>query len=189
MKLFNGIITNNLSNKHWFLILLIGLLGISLIYNVQLAPTLSRQGILENRIHQILTELRKLKQYQIYNQQSENQTNQIENQLLEIEQVLPAIWEIGKITAFVLQTIDKSQLNLIRQVILPEIVYEHYAELVLHLEMIGNFDQLMLFIESINSASFLMNITKMEIKNTSLGSQTPTLQIQIDLSTYRRFIN
>jgi len=177
----------NLSSKHWLLILLIGLFGISLIYNLKLAPALSKQSVLENHINQVLTELRKLRQYQVYNQQLENQTSKIENELYKIEQVLPPVWKVGKITAFVLQVVEKSQLKLNRQVVLPEIAYEHYTELILHLEMIGNFDQLMLFIESIHSASFLMNITKMEIKNTSLVSQTPSLQIQIDLSTYRRF--
>lgn len=185
-KLLKRRVLPDLSNKHWLLILLIGILLISLFYNVQLAPVLRRQQNLEHRHHEISAELLALKQYQLYQKHFEDQIIKMDEQITLMEQALPLKWEIGKIMAQLFQAIEASQLHLNRQIVAPEANFEHYVELVIHLEMEGQYQQLLELVHQLEFLPFLVNIRRLEVKNTILTSPEPRLQIQMDLSVYRR---
>ena len=116
---------NNLSNRQWLFIGLIGILLISLIYNIKLSPELERQQRLKQRHHIVLTKLQELNQYQIYQRQLQEETAGIEEQIKLIEQVLPERLDLANITAYLLQAIQKSELQSIRQVMTPEFDLEH----------------------------------------------------------------
>ena len=176
----------NLSNKQWLLIALIGILLISLIYNFKLGPELERQERLKQRYHKVLTKLQELDQYQIYQRQLQEETKGIEEQIKLIEQVLPERLNLAEITAYLQEAIQKSELQLIRQVMAPEFDLEHYAELSVYLQTEGYYRQLLQFVQQLETLPFLVNIRRLEIKNNSLSSEEPRLQIQIDLSIYRR---
>ena len=177
---------NNLSNRQWLFIGLIGIFLISLIYNIKLSPALERQQRLKQRHHIVLTKLQELNQYQIYQRQLQEDTAGIEEQIRLIEQVLPERFDLANITAYLLQAIQKSELQLIRQVMTPEFDLEHYAELSIHLQTEGYYRQLLEMVRQLEKLPFLVNIRRLEIKNNRLTSDDPRLQIQIDLSIYRR---
>ncbi|MBF0279047.1 MAG: type 4a pilus biogenesis protein PilO [SAR324 cluster bacterium] len=179
-------IFHDVSNQHWLLILLMGIFLSLLFYNLELNPVLSRQDKLERRFHKISTELKALKQYQLYQSQFEEQTIQMEEKIFIMDQAIPLKWEIGKITSHLFDTIRKSQLQLMRQVVAPETQFEHYVELVIHLELEGYYHQLLEFVNQVEILPFLVNIRKLDIVNRRLSSQDPRLQIQMDLSVYRR---
>ncbi len=185
-KLLKGRTLPELSNKHWLLILLIGILLILLFFNLELDLVLGQQQKLEHRLHKISAELQALQQYQIYQKQFEEQTIKMEEQITIMEQALPLKWEIGKITAHLFEAIRISRLNLSRQIVAPETNFEHYVELVIHLEMDGYYQELLELVNQLETLPFLINIRKLEIKNKALHNPDPRLQIQMDLSVYRR---
>ena len=185
-KLLKQRVLPDLSNKHWLLILLIGILGMSLFYNIQLEPVLRRQQTLEDRHHKRVVELQTLKQFQRYQKHFEEQTIKMDEQITSMEQALPLKWEIGKIMAHLFQAIEASRLHLNRQIVAPEANFEHYVELVIHLEMEGYYQELIELVHQLEFLPFLVNIRRLEVKNTVLTSPEPRLQIRLDLSVYRR---
>ncbi len=185
-KRFNRLSFENLTNKEWLLIVLVGLFLVSLFYNVKLHPLLRQQQQLENHLHKALTELQTLQQYQTYQDHFERQAMEIEGQTSALEQALPMDWEVNSVIAHLLKVVETSQLNLIRQVIAPEINFEHYVELVIHLEVEGYYMELLTLIHQLEKLPFLVNIRDLGVKNKSLMSSKPRLQIQMDLSVFRR---
>ncbi len=176
----------NLSNKQWILVGLIGFLLISLIYNFKLGPELQRRERLKQSYHEVLTKLQELNQFQTYQRQLQEETTEIEEQIKLIKQVLPEHLDMARITSYLQEAVQKSELQLIRQVMAPEFDLEHYAELSIHLQTEGYYRQLLALVRQLEKLPFLVNIRRLEIKNNALTSDEPHLQIQIDLSIYRR---
>lgn len=175
-----------LSNKHWVLIGLVAVFLTSLFYNVMLNPALQKQAKLKKRHHQILTELKTLQQYQIHQNQLETESHQVQSQIQFMEQMFPLTWEIGKVTAHLLEAIEASGVRLLKQTLDPETRLKHYTELVIHWEMQGRYDQLQALMHQLTRLPFLVNVQKLQVRNQALTSQKPLLKIQMDLSIYRR---
>ncbi|MBF0289787.1 MAG: type 4a pilus biogenesis protein PilO [SAR324 cluster bacterium] len=149
-------------------------------------PLLQQQQYLEHRLHQTLAELQTLTQYQIHQEHFEKKALEMEGQTNTLEQALPVSWEINKVIAHLLKVVEMSQLHLIRQVIAPEVNFEHYVELVIHLELEGYYMELLVLIYQLEKLPFMVNIRNLEVRNKSLLSSKPRLQIQMDLSVFRR---
>lgn len=179
----------NLSNKHWLLIFLTGVLVFSGYYNLEFQPTLDQYQSLENTHRQVQEELQQLKQYQLYKGHVEERVSKMLTKSEIMEKALPLHWEMDLITEKLLFIIDHSRLQLNRQITVPEIHYEHYAELTIHLEMEGEYFQLLDFVQQLETLSFLVNVRGLDIKNKELTSQEPLLYIQLSLSFYRRLIS
>ena len=175
-----------LSNKHWALLGLVAIFLTSLFYNVLLNPVLQKQEKLKKHHHQILTELHALQQYQTHQNQLENQSNQVQTQIQFMEQMFPVSWEIGKVTAHLLEAVEASQMRLLRQTIDPEAHLNHYTELVIRWELEGHYGQLQALMQQLTLLPFLVNVQKLAVINPALTSRQPSLKVQMHLSIYRR---
>ncbi|MGK5094739.1 type 4a pilus biogenesis protein PilO [Deltaproteobacteria bacterium TL4] len=174
------------STKGWVLMILVFAFIGSLIYNVQLRPMILHEQLLSSQLQEARGKLREIDQYQKFQTRFEKQSIEMEERLKKIEEALPLTWNFALLNQYLYQAIDTSGMLLIKQVFLPESEFEHYAEIKIHQELSGSYQQLLTLVSAMKQLPIMVNIRKLEVENPILKQQQPPLHVSIQLSVYRR---
>lgn len=173
--------------KRWVLAILTGILLFSMFYSFKLRPSLDLENTKQKQVTQVFTKLKQLRQYQTHQSRFEAEALRMKKQLKIVEEALPLEWNMPDLTRHLLSAVQKSNIRSVKQEILPEKKFEHYAELNILMELDGTYTQLLRFVHEARSLPILLNIRELYIENPVMLGRNPRLHTRIKLSVYRRF--
>ena len=180
-----GTIVNNNRSRQVLLAGLIVFLTVLLFHNFILAPELKSIKQLKSQILQIENSLI---QVNVANNNSKkpNLVQSLEKRETALDKLLPPQWKRAELLHWLNDSIQKNGLIFEEQTLEEKTPQALNQVLNIRLKLKGEFEQLLQFLNQLNSGPRLLVLEKLQLENTTPALLEPKLSIEMILSAHRR---
>ncbi|MEE8605059.1 MAG: type 4a pilus biogenesis protein PilO [Candidatus Aminicenantaceae bacterium] len=168
----------------WFTYVLIAIIILGLFYFVYYQPKHKElQNIRNDRI-EVEKEVAHLKQKKEELDKIEAELEQMKITLNKLEAIIPQKEEISNILKQMQELAYDTRLNITKFIQNPEIIKEFYAEQPISVAITGNYHNLAIFFDRLNSFQRLFNIENFSIKALQSQTDASTISAEWNVKTY-----
>jgi type IV pilus assembly protein PilO len=168
----------------WFAYVLIAVIILGLFYFVYYKPKNDElQNIRDERI-KVEAEVAHLKQKKQELDKIEAELEQMKVTLKKLEAIIPQKEEISNILKSMQQLAYDTRLNIVKFIQKPEIAKEFYAEQPIEVAITGDYHNLAIFFDRLNTFQRLFNIEDFSIKALREQTDAATISAEWNVKTY-----
>ncbi len=168
----------------WFAYVLIAVIILGLFYFVYYKPKSDElQNIMDERI-KVEAEVAHLKQKKQELDKIEAELELMKVTLSKLEAIIPQKEEISSILKSMQQLAYDTRLNIVKFIQKPEIVKEFYAEQPIEVAITGDYHNLAIFFDRLNTFQRLFNIEDFSIKALRDQTEAATVSAEWTVKTY-----
>lgn len=168
----------------WFAYVLIAVIILGLFYFVYYKPKNDEfQNIKDERI-KVEAEVAHLKQKKQELDKIEAELEQMKVTLSKLEAIIPQKEEISSILKQMQQLAYDTRLSIVKFIQKPEIVKEFYAEQPIEVAITGDYHNLAIFFDRLNTFQRLFNIEDFSIKALREQTDAATISAEWNVKTY-----
>ena len=175
--------------KQQLLIGLIGIFGVSFLWNVEIQPNWKKYELLKSQLITLMQEEKELKQYALFQDQFEKQQPIFERKNKQLHLLLPDHWDFEGLLGELLTFQQQVNVQLLHQRSEPEVKLNHYAQFEMEIELEGKYLNLIQFLKGLPQLNTLSRITHLKVDNLALDEVDPQLRLDIKLLFFRRLPN
>lgn len=168
----------------WFAYFLIAVIILGLFYFIYYKPKNDElQNIRDERI-EVEAEVAHLKQKKQELDKIEAELGQMKVTLSKLEAIIPQKEEISHILKQMQQLAYDTRLNIVKFIQKPEIIKEFYAEQPIEVAITGDYHNLAIFFDRLNTFQRLFNIEDFSIKALREQKDAATISAEWNVKTY-----
>jgi len=168
----------------WFAYVLIAIIILGLFYFVYYKPKNEELKSIRNERIQVEAEVAHLRQKKEELDKIEAELEQMKVTLKKLEAIIPQKEEISTILKEMQQLAYDTRLNITKFIQKPEIVKEFYAEQPIEVAITGDYHNLAIFFDRLNSYQRLFNIEDFSIKAIREQTDANTISAEWNVKTY-----
>lgn len=168
----------------WFAYVLIAIIILGLFYFVYYKPKNEELQNLRTERIAVENEVARLKQKKEELDKIEAELAQMKITLSKLEAIIPQKEEISAILKNMQQLAYDTRLNITRFIQNPEIIKEFYAEQPISVAVTGEYHNLAIFFDRLNTFQRLFNIEDFSIKALREQSEASTISAEWNVKTY-----
>ena len=168
----------------WFAYVLIAIIILGLFYFVYYKPKNEELKSIRNERIQVEAEVAHLRQKKEELDKIEAELEQMRVTLKKLEAIIPQKEEISTILKEMQQLAYDTRLNITKFIQKPEIVKEFYAEQPIEVAITGDYHNLAIFFDRLNSYQRLFNIEDFSIKAIREQTDANTISAEWNVKTY-----
>ena len=168
----------------WFAYVLIAIIILGLFYFVYYKPKNEELKSIRNERIQVEAEVAHLRQKKEELDKIEAELEQMKVTLKKLESIIPQKEEISTILKEMQQLAYDTRLNITKFIQKPEIVKEFYAEQPIEVAITGDYHNLAIFFDRLNSYQRLFNIEDFSIKAIREQTDANTISAEWNVKTY-----
>lgn len=168
----------------WFTYVLIAIIILGLFYFVYYKPKDDEFQNIRNERIEVQTEVAHLRQKKEELDKIEAELEQMKITLSKLEAIIPQKEEISNILKQMQQLAYDTRLNITKFIQNPEIIKEFYAEQPISVAVTGDYHNLAIFFDRLNSFQRLFNIEDFSIKALQNQTDASTISAEWNVKTY-----
>jgi Tfp pilus assembly protein PilO len=168
----------------WFAYVLIAAIILGLFYFVYYKPKNEELKSIRNERVQVEAEVAHLRQKKEELDKIEAELEQLRVTLKKLEAIIPQKEEISSILKNMQQLAYDTRLNITKFIQKPEIVKEFYAEQPIEVAVTGDYHNLAIFFDRLNTFQRLFNIEDFSIKTLREQTDANTISAEWNVKTY-----
>jgi Tfp pilus assembly protein PilO len=168
----------------WFAYVLIAIIILGLFYFVYYQPKDKEHQNIRNERIEVETEVAHLKQKKEELDKIEAELEQMKITLSKLEAIIPQKEEISNILKQMQELAYDTRLNITKFIQNPEIVKEFYTEQPISVAVTGDYHNLAIFFDRLNSFQRLFNIEDFSIKALQSQTDASTISAEWNVKTY-----
>ena len=168
----------------WFAYVLIAIIILGLFYFVYYQPKDKEHQNIKNERIEVETEVAHLKQKKEELDKIEAELEQMKITLSKLEAIIPQKEEISNILKQMQELAYDTRLNITKFIQNPEIVKEFYTEQPISVAVTGDYHNLAIFFDRLNSFQRLFNIEDFSIKALQSQTDASTISAEWNVKTY-----
>jgi len=175
---------NNPKTQQRTLILLLGVLAFSALFNFSLTPALEQRKQLRLQLKQLQTTSQNASSKTAL--LSDQDSTRLKLELQSFQQTIPEQWNNSALILQISNALNSSGMILKQELFIPEVIHDNYAEQNIRMELEGKYTNFLIFLTQIEALPLLLNIQELHIQNPNPVQQSPSLKVHLSLSTYRQ---
>ena len=168
----------------WFAYVLIAIIILGLFYFVYYKPKNEELKSIRNERIQVEAEVAHLRQKKEELDKIEAELEQMKVTLKKLEAIIPQKEEISNILKNMQQLAYDTRLNITKFIQKPEIIKEFYAEQPIEVAITGDYHNLAIFFDRLNTFQRLFNIENFSIKAIRDQTDANTISAEWNVKTY-----
>jgi Tfp pilus assembly protein PilO len=168
----------------WFAYFLIAIIILGLFYFVYYKPKNEELKSIRNERIKVEAEVAHLKQKKEELDKIEAELEQLKVTLNQLEAIIPQKEEISNILKNMQQLAYDTRLNITKFIQKPEILKEFYAEQPIEVAITGDYHNLAIFFDRLNTFQRLFNIEDFSIKSLREQTDANTISAEWNVKTY-----
>jgi type IV pilus assembly protein PilO len=168
----------------WFAYILIAIIILGLFYFVYYKPKNEELQNIRNERIEVEQEVAQLRQKKEELDKIEAELEQMKITLGKLEAIIPQKEEISNILKHMQQLAYDTRLNITKFIQNPEIIKEFYAEQPISVAVTGDYHNLAIFFDRLNSLQRLFNIEDFSIKALQNQTDASTIFAEWNVKTY-----
>ncbi len=168
----------------WFAYILIAIIILGLFYFVYYKPKNEELKSIRDERIKVEAEVVHLRQKKDELDKIEAELEQLKVTLKKLEAIIPQKEEISNILKNMQQLAYDTRLNITKFIQKPEIVKEFYSEQPIEVAITGEYHNLAIFFDRLNTFQRLFNIEDFSIKALREQSDTDTISAEWNVKTY-----
>ena len=168
----------------WFAYVLIAIIILGLFYFVYYKPKNEELKSIRDERVQVEAEVAHLRQKKEELDKIEAELEQMKVTLKKLEAIIPQKEEISNILKSMQQLAYDTRLNITKFIQKPEIVKEFYAEQPIEVAITGDYHNLAIFFDRLNTFQRLFNIEDFSIKAIREQTDANTISAEWNVKTY-----
>jgi len=168
----------------WFAYVLIAIIILGLFYFVYYKPKNEELQNIRNERIEVETEVAHLRQKKEELDKIEAELEQMKITLSKLETIIPQKEEISNILKQMQQLAYDTRLNITKFIQNPEIIKEFYTEQPISVAVTGDYHNLAIFFDRLNSFQRLFNIEDFSIKAMQNQTDASTISAEWNVKTY-----
>jgi len=168
----------------WFAYVLIAIIILGLFYFIYYKPKDEEFQNIKNERMEVELEVAHLRQKKEELDKIEAELEQMKITLSKLEAIIPQKEEISSILKQMQQLAYDTRLNIIKFIQNPEIIKEFYAEQPISVAVTGDYHNLAIFFDRLNSFQRLFNTEDFSIKALQSQTDTSTISAEWNVKTY-----
>ena len=168
----------------WFAYVLIAIIILGLFYFVYYKPKNEELKSIRNERIQVEAEVAHLRQKKEELDKIEAELEQMRVTLKKLEAIIPQKEEISNILKNMQQLAYDTRLNITKFIQKPEIIKEFYAEQPIEVAITGDYHNLAIFFDRLNTFQRLFNIENFSIKAIRDQTDANTISAEWNVKTY-----
>ncbi len=168
----------------WFAYVLIAIIILGLFYFVYYKPKNEELQNIRNERIEVETEVAHLRQKKEELDKIEAELEQMKITLSKLETIIPQKEEISNILKQMQQLAYDTRLNITKFIQNPEIIKEFYTEQPISVAVTGDYHNLAIFFDRLNSFQRLFNIEDFSIKAMQNQTDATTISAEWNVKTY-----
>jgi type IV pilus assembly protein PilO len=168
----------------WFAYVLIAIIILGLFYFVYYKPKNEELNSIRDERIQVEAEVAHLKQKKEELDKIEAELEQMKVTLKKLEAIIPQKEEISNILKSMQQLAYDTRLNITKFIQKPEIIKEFYAEQPIEVAITGDYHNLAIFFDRLNTFQRLFNIEDFSIKAIREQTDANTISAEWNVKTY-----
>ena len=168
----------------WFAYVLIAIIILGLFYFVYYKPKNEELINVRNERLEVEKEVAHLKQKKEELDKIEAELEQMRITLSKLEAIIPQKEEISNILKSMQQLAYDTRLNITKFIQNPEVIKEFYAEQPISVAVTGEYHNLAIFFDRLNTFQRLFNIEDFSIKALRTQTESSTISAEWNVKTY-----
>jgi Tfp pilus assembly protein PilO len=168
----------------WFAYVLIAIIILGLFYFVYYKPKNEELINVRNERIEVEKEVAHLKQKKEELDKIEAELEQMRITLSKLEAIIPQKEEISNILKSMQQLAYDTRLNITKFIQNPEVIKEFYAEQPISVAVTGEYHNLAIFFDRLNTFQRLFNIEDFSIKALRTQTESSTISAEWNVKTY-----